>query len=85
MNQETLFRGARERISGLVKKAPLPFWMSGEKLPQNEVEKLSELSQLEYGITHDLSLQGIDPNSPKGKKKTTEQLRQILEDYHWLS
>lgn len=85
MTREAIFRGIEERVDGLLRKAPLPFWMKGEKLPAEEVEELSELSQLEYGITHDLMLRGIDPDGPQGRKEAAKVLRQIEKDYHWLS
>ncbi len=85
MDKETIFRGIEERVDGLLKRTPLPFWMRGGKLPEKEEEQLSELSQFEYGITQELNLKGIDPDSPQGRKETARVLKQIQQDYHWLS
>lgn len=85
MDKETIFREIKDRIDGLLKKAPLPFWMSGQRLSEKEVGELSELAQLEHGTTQDLVLKGVDPDSPQGREESAKVLRQIREDYNWLS
>ncbi len=85
MHKKTLFSELTERIIELTNKTPLPFWMRGEKLPEQDEEQLSDLSQLEYGITRDLTLKGINSDSPQGRKETARVLRQIRKNYNWLS
>lgn len=85
MNKETFFEEARARINQLKSKEPLPFWMTGKFLPEDEVSNLSELSQIEYGITLDLAIKGTDPDSLHGRREVANALKQVLQDYSWLS
>lgn len=86
LSREAFFEQADFLIKYVKTKAPLPSWMRGRFIPETEQNAtLSVTQQLAHGISRDLEINGIDPDSKEGRERFSETMKDVLNNYDWLN